>query len=215
MTEQSKVNMGVYKKLAVARAKLRAKTLKKSGLNKFAGYQYFELGDFLHPTLEIFDEIGLIGIVSFNKEQAELSIVDIDGGGEIVITSPFGSAALKGCHEVQNIGAVETYQRRYLWVAAMEIVEHDALDATTGRKGDAPIITPKAGIGDELSNDIKEFLMELAESCHSLVANGRAREAYDMIKGNELEADQEVWLWGKLDSATKSAIKKAKSEAIK
>jgi len=33
---------------------------------------------------------------------------------------------------VQNIGAVETYQRRYLWVTAMEIVEHDALDSTTG-----------------------------------------------------------------------------------
>jgi hypothetical protein len=30
---------------------------------------------------------------------------------------------------VQNIGAVETYQRRYLWVTAMEIVEHDALDS--------------------------------------------------------------------------------------
>ena len=74
----------------------------------------------------------MIGIVSFTKEQAELAIIDVDGGGEIVITSPFGSAALKGCHEVQNIGAVETYQRRYLWVTAMEIVEHDALDSTTG-----------------------------------------------------------------------------------
>ena len=132
MSEQSKLNMGVYKKLTVARAKLRAKVLKKSGHNKFAGYNYFELGDFLHPIMEIFDEVGLIGIVSFTKEQAELCIVDIDGGGEIVITSPFGSAALKGCHEVQNIGAVETYQRRYLWVTAMEIVEHDALDSTTG-----------------------------------------------------------------------------------
>ena len=128
MNEQSKPNMSVYKKLIVARAKLRAKVLKKSGHNKFAGYNYFELGDFLHPIMEIFDDVGLIGIVSFTKEQAELCIVDIDGGGEIVITSPFGSAALKGCHEVQNIGAVETYQRRYLWVTAMEIVEHDALD---------------------------------------------------------------------------------------
>jgi len=211
MNEQSKANMAVYKKLAVARARLRAKTLKKSGQNKFAGYQYFELGDFLHPTLEIFDELGLIGIVSFTREQAELSIVDVDGGGEIVITSPFGSAALKGCHEVQNIGAVETYQRRYLWVAAMEIVEHDALDATTGRKGDGPIITPKAGIGDELSNDIKEFLMELAESCKELVDNGRAKEAYDMIKSNQLEADQEVWLSNQMPSNIRSAIKKAKS----
>ena len=132
MNEQSKANIEVYRKLGVARQRLRSQVLKKSGHNKFAGYNYFELGDFLHPTLNIFDELGLIGIVSFTKEQAELCIVDIEGGGEIVITSPFGSAALKGCHEVQNIGAVETYQRRYLWVTAMEIVEHDALDATTG-----------------------------------------------------------------------------------
>jgi hypothetical protein len=122
----------VYRKLGIARQRLRGQILKKSGHNKFAGYNYFELGDFLHPTLNIFDDLGLIGIVSFTKEQAELCIVDLDGGGEIVITSPFGSAALKGCHEVQNIGAVETYQRRYLWVTAMEIVEHDALDSTTG-----------------------------------------------------------------------------------
>jgi hypothetical protein len=210
MIEQSKANLEVYVKLAVARAKLRAQPLKKTGRNKFANYDYFELGDFLHPTLQIFDELGLIGVVSFTKDQAELCIVDTEGGGEIVITSPFGSAALKGCHEVQNIGAVETYQRRYLWVAAMEIVEHDALDATTGRKGDAPIITAKGDIGEDLDSEVKTYLMELAESCRSLVANNRAREAYDMIKSNELEADQEVWLWGKLDSATKSAIKKAK-----
>jgi hypothetical protein len=211
MNQQSKANLDVYRKLAVARAKLREQPLKKSGQNKFAGYQYFELGDFLNPTLNIFDELGLIGIVSFTKDHAELTIVDTDNGGEIVITSPFGSAALKGCHEVQNIGAVETYQRRYLWVAAMEIVEHDALDATTGRKGDAPIITPKAGIGEELSNDIKEFLMELAASCKELVDNGRAKEAYDMIKSNQLEADQEVWLSNQMPSNIRSAIKKAKS----
>jgi hypothetical protein len=42
------------------------------------------------------------------------------------------SAALKGCHDVQNLGAVQTYLRRYLWTNAFEIVEHDALDATTG-----------------------------------------------------------------------------------
>jgi hypothetical protein len=92
----------------------------------------------------------------------------------------------------------------------MELVEHDALDATTGRKGDAPIITPKGGIGDDLDNEVKTYLMELAESCRSLVANGRAREAYDMIKSEQLETDQEVWLSSQMDSATRSAIKKAK-----
>jgi hypothetical protein len=38
-------------------------------------------------------------------------------------------ANLKGCHPVQNLGAVQTYTRRYLWVAALEIVEHDAIDS--------------------------------------------------------------------------------------
>jgi hypothetical protein len=132
MNEQSKANMSVYKKLADARRMMRSRTLKKSGHNKFAGYNYFELGDFLHPALEIFDELGLISIVSFTKEQAELCIVDTDGGGEIVFTCPFGSAALKGCHEVQNMGACQTYNRRYLYTLALELLEHDALDSTTG-----------------------------------------------------------------------------------
>ena len=132
MSEQSKANMGVYKKLADARRMMRSRTLKKSGHNKFAGYNYFELGDFLHPALEIFDQLGLISIVSFTKEQAELCIVDTDGGGEIVFTCPFGSAALKGCHEVQNMGACQTYNRRYLYTLALELLEHDALDSTTG-----------------------------------------------------------------------------------
>lgn len=121
----------VYKKLQAARNTLQAMSLKKSGHNKFAGYQYFELGDFLQPINSIFAEVGLCGVVSFTKDMATLQIVNVDSPDQVItFTSPMGSAALKGCHEVQNIGAVETYQRRYLWVAALEIVEHDALDAS-------------------------------------------------------------------------------------
>ena len=124
--------MSVYKKLADARVAFHKLQLKKTGHNKFAGYYYFELADFLIPAINVFAEHGLLAVVSFSQDIATMTIHDIDGGESITITSPMGSAALKGCHEVQNIGAVETYQRRYLWVAALEIVEHDALDATTG-----------------------------------------------------------------------------------
>jgi hypothetical protein len=84
----------------------------------------------LPAVQDIFRNLNLCGVVSYTAEYATLTIVDIDDNSQIVITSPMGSAALKGCHEVQNIGAVETYQRRYLWVTAMEIVEHDALDSS-------------------------------------------------------------------------------------
>jgi hypothetical protein len=125
---------GVHRKLSAARRQFHTLKLKKSGKNTFAGYDYFELGDFLVPALQVFDDVGLGATVSFTSDVASLTIVDLDNPEDrIVLTSPMGSAALKGCHEVQNIGAVETYQRRYLWVAALEIVEHDALDATQGR----------------------------------------------------------------------------------
>ena len=127
--------MSVYKKLQEARMKLQNTALKKSGHNKFAGYHYFELGDFLPAIQKICDEIGLCGMVSFNHEMAFLQIVDTEDGSSIMFTSPMSSAALKGCHDVQNLGAVQTYLRRYLWVNAFEIVEHDALDATLGADG--------------------------------------------------------------------------------
>lgn len=140
MTVQTKVERrNVYQRLNDARRAFHAIELRKTGKNTFAGYSYFELGDFLVPALSVFEEMGLCAAVSFGSETATMRIVNVDDPGEAIeFTSPMGSAALKGCHEVQNIGAVETYQRRYLWVAALEIVEHDALDATTGNKAAAP-----------------------------------------------------------------------------
>lgn len=126
--------MSVYKKLQDARLLLQNTKLSKSGKNKFAGYEYFELGDFLPAIQTICQKVGLCGVVSFNQEMAYLTIYDTDGGDSnfVTFTSPMSSAALKGCHDVQNLGAVQTYLRRYLWTNAFEIVEHDALDATTG-----------------------------------------------------------------------------------
>ena len=133
-----------------ARIELQGTQIKKSGINKFAGYSYFELGDFLPSIQSIFNNIGLCGVVSYTAEMATLSIVDTEDGAMIIISSPMAEANLKGTHPIQNLGAVETYQRRYLWMTAMEIVEHDILDASTGFDAPkqpapkpAPVAVPK------------------------------------------------------------------------
>lgn len=146
--------MTVYKKLNDARMILHAQPLKKTGKNTFAGYEYFELSDFLIPSLNAFETVGLCAVISFTSDVATMRIVDVETGETIEITSPMGSAALKGCHEVQNIGAVETYQRRYLWTTAMEIVERDALEATTGR--DAP--ATKSKLDDKKLDEIQDWV---------------------------------------------------------
>jgi len=203
--------MNVYQKLNAARKKFHGIELKKSGHNKFAGYKYFELGDFIIPALGIFNEVGLTSVISFSKEYADMRIIDVEKPEDVItISSPMSTAALKGCHEVQNLGAVQTYLRRYLWVAALEIVEHDALDATTGIKGSAPVVTPRGGIGDDLPQDVKDFLLEMAASVEELVNQGKAAAALAMIDEQALEADQRVWLANQMSSTVRSALKKAK-----
>ena len=149
--------MNVYEKLNLAREKFHSAEIKKSGHNKFAGYTYFELGDFVVPALRIFKEVGLTSVISFDTDLASMQIIDTAKPEDrIVITSPMSEAQLKGCHPVQNLGAVETYIRRYLWVAALEVVEHDSLDSSEPVKAE-----PKAESKPEPKEEKKEKIDNL------------------------------------------------------
>lgn len=165
--------MKVYKKLIDARIKLQATELTKSGHNKFAGYKYFELGDFLPAVQSIFNEVGLIDAISFTEDLATMVVYDVDDGSSVTFTSPMGTANLKGCHEVQNIGACETYQRRYLYTTALAIVEHDALDAVTGSapvevKPVAQKIEPVPKKTDDDLEPLAEVLITFGDTCEDL-----------------------------------------------
>ena len=196
--------MNIYQKLNAARIKFHGLKLEKTGNNKFAGYKYFELGDFLIQALMVFEEVGLCAVVSFEKETATMTIHDTEvkqmdqGAQSIVITSPMGSAALKGCHEVQNIGAVETYQRRYLWTAALEIVEHDALDATTGadkHKSTSQLVADSvaAGITEDRKNDLQDAALTMIDAFNA--DNGMAALS---VWRQIADQEEKAFLWSLL-----------------
>ena len=202
--------MGVHKKLMDARILLQQAPLKKSGHNKFAGYSYFELGDFLPTINQIFSRVGLCGVVSFDKELATLTITDTEDSTEIKLTSPMAEANLKGCHPIQNLGAVETYTRRYLWVSAMEIVEHDALDSSAPLKEDKVIISPTQGAMDNIPPEEVQYLQEMALELIATCEQGDPKAAWDKLEGENLDAEQKIALWTLLPSKVRSALKKAK-----
>ena len=179
--------MNVYQKLNLAREKFHQSEIKKSGHNKFAGYNYFELGDFVVPALQIFKEIGLTSVISFQQDHASMAIVNSEKPEEkIVISSPMSEASLKGCHPVQNLGAVETYIRRYLWVAALEIVEHDALDATTGDETkEAPKKVDKTVEGIKITDEEQKIPQgedEQRAFVESMIEFGDSCETEDELK---------------------------------
>lgn len=196
--------MNVYQKLNEAREQFHKAELKKSGHNKFANYYYFELGDFVIPALEIFKQIGLTSIISFGKEEASMTIVNNDKPEDrIILTSPMSSAALKGCHEVQNLGAVQTYLRRYLWVAALEIVEHDALDGTVG--SDKKTIKPTDGV--IVSKDRQNIIADVAIAIADRINADDMIGAYEEYRGIT-DDEEKVALWALLPSNVRSALKK-------
>ena len=200
----------VHKKLMEARIRLQHASLKKSGKNSFAGYSYFELGDFIPTINSLFFELGLCGVVSYDSEIASLTITDTDDGTNIIITSPMAEANLKGCHPIQNLGAVETYTRRYLWVTAMEIVEHDALDSSAPIKEEKVIITPTQGAMDSIPEDEQNYLRELAVDLIPTCEQGEPKVAWIKLEKENLDAEQKIALWTLLPSKVRSALKNAK-----
>ena len=191
--------MNVYQKLNLAREKFHSAEIKKSGHNKFAGYHYFELGDFVVPALKIFKEVGLTSVIRFEADIATMEIVNNEKPEDrIYILSPMSEASLKGCHPVQNLGAVQTYVRRYLWVAALEIVEHDALDSAEPVKEDKPAEKPAKNeekkeenvvAGRYVQPDPKhelfaDSMIEWGDSCTSL------SELTELWKANQKTIDE-------------------------
>jgi len=201
--------MSVHKKLMEARFELLNTPLKKTGHNKFAGYYYFELGDFLPQVQVIFRSLGLCGYISYSPDVASLSIIDIEDGTSIVITSPMADANLKGAHPIQNLGAVETYTRRYLWVTAMEIVEHDVLDATTG--GDRPKHRPTEGVA--VKKERESLVYDVAAAIKDRMDADDVVGAYEEASGIT-DAEEKTLLWSLLDSKARSSIKK-QAQALK
>lgn len=150
--------MSVYKKLQHARRQLLAADLKKSGKNKFAGFEYFELADFLPSISCIFDDVGLCGVVRFHADTATLTIVDSEEPHtSIEFTTPLVYAENAKGQAIQSLGATHTYLRRYLWLMAMEIVEHDAIDSAPQEERPKPkpkTPPPLSGKGEDVSWNI-------------------------------------------------------------
>ena len=133
--------MTVYKKLQEARFRLVNTTIQKSGKNKFAGFEYFELGDFIPAIQKIFNEVGLCGVVSFT-DVATLTVYDADDGTSIQFCTPIVNAENAKGQPIQSLGATHTYLRRYLWLLALEIVEHDAVDNGNTSSPDVVVTKP-------------------------------------------------------------------------
>lgn len=133
--------MNLYEKISNIKNEIGKAELKKTGVNKFSGFTYYELADFLPTIIALCLKYKVCTYTSYTAELATLTVINAEKPEEqITISSPMKELELKGCNPIQALGGVETYSRRYLYLAMFDIVEADSFDAVAGK--DTPQIKP-------------------------------------------------------------------------
>lgn len=144
------------------RVELQNAKLKKSGRNKFVGFDYFELADFLPKLNELMLSEGLNDRFYIKDDLATL---EIQKGSEInTYTMPFVMFETptnrkedkdtgeiyeaKSMQDIQYLGALNTYYKRYLYLNAFgitdgEIIEGMNNDEMINKEKKEKLATPK------------------------------------------------------------------------
>lgn len=79
---ENKIN--IYQKMQAIKEELLEMNLKKSGLNKFANFSYYELSDFLPQIIKLCNKYNLFTQINFDKENGTLTIVNAENTDEII-----------------------------------------------------------------------------------------------------------------------------------
>lgn len=196
MEKEKQLNL--YQKLQKVRVELQNSKLKKSGKNTFSKYEYFELGDFLPKVNELCEKYNLSTIFQFTKEQADLIIIDVDDTEKFeVFSTPVEITSLKGGTAMQNIGATQTYARRYLYVMAFEIAESDLIDAVDyeAEIAKAKISPVKVKIIQKAIEDtntvLEKFLSYFGVTKINDIVEGQFQQAMSMLDKKKEEMAKE------------------------
>ena len=157
--------MNVYAKLLEARKRFLETGIKKTGVNRYAEYKYFTLDEIIPVKQAIFKDLGLADVISFGVDYATLSIFDVDNPESIIFfTSQLAPDESMIKNPIQKVGAIQTYVRRYLYLLALDIIESDGIEETTGKPVDEdnkPVETVKKSNRPATAEEREETKKEL------------------------------------------------------
>ena len=126
--------MNLYQKVAKIKGEMSSMKFSKTGKNSFTHFNYFQLDDF-EPTLEkLCSQYGVVTYFQFALDAARMVVVDADSPADkIEVDSPVDVSFGKTSSKMQDIGAMQTYARRYLFMSFFGITESDFLDEVAGK----------------------------------------------------------------------------------
>lgn len=163
-------SMNVHKKLVEARSRFLEAPVKKSGINRFAEFKYFELEDIVPVATRIFADLGLMLKMDISYELALATLYNADNPNEFIeFLAPSKDCFIENgtkMSAIQGLGSYITYMRRYLYCLVLDIVEADPVNATIGKpdpesdKSETPKTSNRSATPEKREEVKKELIDE-------------------------------------------------------
>lgn len=178
------------------RVNLQNSNLKKSGKNKFAGFEYFELSDFLPRVNELMLEENVNDRFYIKDEYAYLELIKGDEKQEY--TMPFErfetpvnikidsktkeTREVKSMQDIQYLGALNTYYKRYLYLNAFGITDGEVIDSMDNE--DIKVVRDDTNYKQLLMDKLKELKINVPEYAkeHKLSAKTTQQQAKKLLE---------------------------------
>lgn len=178
------------------RVKLQNSNLKKSGKNKFAGFEYFELSDFLPRVNELMLEENVNDRFYIKDEYAYLELIKGDEKQEY--TMPFErfetpvnikidpktkeTREVKSMQDIQYLGALNTYYKRYLYLNAFGITDGEVIDSMDNE--DIKVVRDDTNYKQLLMDKLQELKINVPEYAkeHKLSAKTTQQQAKKLLE---------------------------------
>jgi len=199
----------IHAKMAEIKKRLAETKIKKSGYNKFAGFKYHELPDFLNEINKLNNEIKVNDSIHIDKagDVCLLTLTNTENTDDYYTVSiPYSEAQMLASggqpskvDDIQRLGSTITYMRRYLYMTAYNIQENDVVDSLDQNAPEKPVsksVKPTTKLDEVIAENLKSAL----DSC------SKEEEVKSIWDNNpDLHTDK---LFIKLVTDTKASIKK-------
>lgn len=200
--------MNLNETIIKIRVELQNSKIKKSGKNRFAGFEYFELADFLPKLNELMLEYGVNDRYTIDNDLAKLELIKGEERQEytmpfVIFPTPLNKNGTPSMQDIQYLGALNTYYKRYLYLNAFGITDGeviDSMDSTNLQKG----ITIKArGNIEKKTLDLLSKMSELELDTNS--------DHEEILKYYKVESNQDMTL-EQLEDCIKTLEKKKQKQ---
>ena len=208
-------NISLNESIIKIRVKLQSYNLKKSGKNEFARFEYFELADFLPKLNELMEEEGINDIFTINENVAKLTLIKGEESQEY--TLPFyrfetplnfkkdkngnfmkddngNYLEVKSMQDIQYLGALNTYYKRYLYLNAFGITDGEIIDSMDNSEleDNKKVVKTKEELKIQKSQIeiISRFYKE--ENLEKLLKNNNLKKLEDMSLVKAIEICKEL-----------------------